>query len=123
MKVTRSRLRDLLSKANARLQGEALKLDELCEMISGKSAQELINDFKQTLKGKKNVEKKELKRLICVLWVLHDLSLISFTRKVNGLAIAIQEMLLQGKKVIASQLMEVLEETFEHVSDEKVEII
>ncbi|MHA1238197.1 MAG: hypothetical protein ACTSSJ_02965 [Candidatus Odinarchaeia archaeon] len=123
MKVSRRELQKFLDMTNSRLQDKVMELDELCKVICKYSAKDMIEQFKRTMNGETVIEKNELRKLMCAMWVLHDLGLISFTHRANGLAIAVQEMLLQDKKIIVSKLMTLLEDVVESVSSEIVSVI
>jgi len=118
-----SELKKHLDNANSRLQNKAMEIDELCEIISNHSAKSLMSLFREVVTTQETFSKEEIRKLLCVMWVLHDIGLIKFSKKAEGLAITIQEMLLSDKKIIASTLLPILEDMIEHLSENKVTVI
>ncbi|MGQ9721679.1 MAG: hypothetical protein ACUVXA_10205 [Candidatus Jordarchaeum sp.] len=123
MEITLSDLQKHWKNANSRLQNVVMEIKELIEIISHYSAKSLMELFKNILTTQENFSENQIRKLICAMWVLHDLGMIRFTKGAHGLAITIQEMLLQGKKVIASKLMSLLEDTIEYLSEDKISVI
>lgn len=123
LEITLFELQIHLDNANSRLQKNVMEIDELCEIICKYSAKSLMELFQQLITTQEDFSENEIRKLICVMWVLHDLGMIRFAKRADGLAITIQEMLLSGKKVIASKLMSLLEDAIEYLSDDKVSIL
>ena len=123
LEITLSELQKHLDNANSRLQNAVMEIDELCEIICNYSAKSLMELFRNVITTRENIDENEIRKLICTMWVLHDLGMIRFSKRADGLAITIQEMLLKGKKVIASKLMSLLEDSIEYLSEDKVSII
>lgn len=121
--VKLSELQVYLNNANSRLREKILEISELCEIITTYSAKALMGRLKNVIQNQVDVVTDEERKLICVLWVLHDMGKIKFSKRADGLAIAIQEMILHNKKIIASKLFSVLEELIEHLSEETVTVI
>lgn len=120
LEITISELEKHLDNANSRLQIKVMEIDELCEIISNYSAKSLMELFRKLVTAREDFSENGIRKLVCAMWVLHDLGMIRFSIRADGLAITIQEMLLQGKKVIASKLMLLLEDSIEYLSEDIV---
>ena len=123
MEIHVSELKKHLDNANSRFQNKAMEIDELCEIISNHSAKSLMSLLREVVTTQETFSKEEMCKLLCVMWVLRDIGLIKFSKKADGLAITIQEMLLSDKKIIASTLLPILEDMIEHLSENKVTVI
>jgi len=100
-----------------------MEVDELSELISNNTAKHLMERFKKAITTEENVSNEEMRKLLCGMWVFHDLGMIKFANRTDGLAITIQEMILHNKKVLAARLIPILEHITEHLSEDKVSVI
>lgn len=123
LEITFSELQRHLDNANSRLQTRVLEINELSEIISTYSAKNLMEQLKKLIETEENLDTDKGRMLICAMWVLHDIGVIQFEKRTDGLAITLQEMILHNKKIIAAKLMSILEDVIEYLSDDTVSII
>jgi hypothetical protein len=97
-----------------------MEIGDLHELISNHTAKNLMERFKKAITTEENVNNEEMRKLLCGIWVFHDLGMIKFAKRAEGLAIALQEMILNNKKELAARLIPILEHLTEHISDDKV---
>lgn len=123
MEITLLELQRHLDKAHFRLHCKVMEINELSELISSNTAKNLMERFKKAVTTEQNVSEEEMRKLLCGIWVYHDLGMIKFQKRTEGLAITVQEMILNNKKAIAARLIPILEHITEHISEEKISVI
>lgn len=99
-----------------------METSELSELISSHTAKNLMEQFKKAVTTEQNVSDKEIRKLLCGIWVFHDLGMIKFQKRSEGLIITIQEMILNNKKALAARLIPILEHITEHISNTTVSV-
>lgn len=123
LEITLLELQKHLDNAHIRLHCKIMEISELSELISNNTARNLMERFKKAIITEENVSTEDLRKLLCGIWVFHDLGMIQFEKRTEGLAITVQEMILNNKKELAARLIPILENITEHMSEEKVSVI
>jgi hypothetical protein len=121
--ITLEELQKHMDNAHFRLHCKVIEIDELSDLVSTVSAKRLMEEFKKAVTTQEDVSKDYICKLLAGIWVYHDLGMIKFEKRTDGLAITIQEMILQNQRKLASRLIPILEHITEHISDDKVSVI
>jgi hypothetical protein len=122
--ITLSELQKHLDTAHYRLRCKVIDISELSQIVSSFTAKELMEIFiKAITTEQEDVNDTLLCKLLASIWVFHELGMIKFEKRTDGLAITIQEMILNNQRKLAARLIPILEHIIEHLSEERISII
>ncbi|WXG41923.1 MAG: hypothetical protein WED07_14350 [Candidatus Freyarchaeum deiterrae] len=124
MDLTLSELQKRLDTAHFRLHCKVIDISELSEIVTSFTAKELMEIFiKAVTSEDEDITNQLLCKLLAAMWVFHDLGMIKFEKRTDGLAITLQEMILNNQKKLAARLIPILEHITEYLSEETISII
>ncbi len=121
--ITLSELQKHLETAHYRLRCKVIDISELSQIITSFNAKEVMEMFKKAVTTEpEEYSNTLLCKLLASIWVFQGLGLIKFEKRTDGLAITIQEMILNNQRKLAARLLPLLEHITEHLSDERISI-